>query len=101
MIPTSTYRIQVRPGFDLSDTADLVPYLERLGAGAVYTSPLLQAAPGSTHGYDVVDPTRASPELGGESARQRLVAEVRAAGLGLIVDLTPDGKYAGHLLTTG
>ncbi|HEV7646951.1 MAG TPA: malto-oligosyltrehalose synthase [Actinophytocola sp.] len=89
-IPTSTYRVQVRPGFDLSDTADLVPYLERLGAGAVYTSPLLTAAPGSTHGYDVVDPTRAGPELGGEEARLRLVAAVRAAGLGLVVDLVPN-----------
>jgi (1->4)-alpha-D-glucan 1-alpha-D-glucosylmutase len=90
MIPSSTYRVQVRPGFDLSDTADLAPYLERLGAGAVYTSPLLAAAPGSTHGYDVVDPTRANPELGGEQARRQLVGAVRAAGLGLVVDLVPN-----------
>ncbi len=89
-VPGSTYRVQVRPGFDLSRTAELVPYLDRLGAGAVYTSPLLAAAPGSTHGYDVVDPTRASPELGGEQARRRLVAAVRAAGLGLVVDLVPN-----------
>jgi (1->4)-alpha-D-glucan 1-alpha-D-glucosylmutase len=88
--PTSTYRIQVRPAFDLTDTAALVPYLDRLGVGAVYTSPLLAAAPGSTHGYDVVDPTRANPELGGEEARLRLVAAVRAAGLGLVVDLVPN-----------
>jgi (1->4)-alpha-D-glucan 1-alpha-D-glucosylmutase len=90
MVPTSTYRVQVRPGFDLTDTAALVPYLARLGAGAVYTSPLLAAAPGSTHGYDVVDPTRANPELGGEDARLRLVAAVREAGLGLVVDLVPN-----------
>jgi (1->4)-alpha-D-glucan 1-alpha-D-glucosylmutase len=89
-VPSSTYRIQVRPGFDLLDSASLIPYLERLGVGAVYTSPLLAAAPGSTHGYDVVDPTRASPELGGEEGRQRLVAAVRKAGLGLVVDLVPN-----------
>jgi (1->4)-alpha-D-glucan 1-alpha-D-glucosylmutase len=88
--PTSTYRVQVRPGFDLTDTAALVPYLDRLGVGAVYTSPLLAAAPGSTHGYDVVDPTRANPELGGEEARLELVAAVRGAGLGLVVDLVPN-----------
>jgi (1->4)-alpha-D-glucan 1-alpha-D-glucosylmutase len=87
---SSTYRVQVRPGFDLSATAALVPYLRRLGVGAVYTSPLLAAAPGSTHGYDVVDPTRANPELGGEPARQELVSAVRAAGLGLVVDLVPN-----------
>ncbi len=88
--PTSTYRVQVQPAFDLTDTAELVPYLDRLGVGAVYTSPLLAAAPGSTHGYDVVDPTRANPELGGEQGRQELVAAVRAAGLGLVVDLVPN-----------
>jgi (1->4)-alpha-D-glucan 1-alpha-D-glucosylmutase len=87
---SSTYRVQVRPGFDLSDTAALVRYLERLGVGAVYTSPLLAAVPGSTHGYDVVDPTRANPELGGEPARQELVAAVRAAGLRLVVDVVPN-----------
>lgn len=90
MIPTSTYRVQVRPGFDLDATAELVPYLERLGVGAVYTSPLLAAAPGSTHGYDVVDPTKANPELGGEDARRRLVSAARAAGLGIVLDLVPN-----------
>ena len=89
-VPSSTYRVQVRPDFDLDATADLVSYLDRLGAGAVYTSPLLAAAPGSTHGYDVVDPTRANPELGGEPARRRLVDAVRAAGLRLVVDLVPN-----------
>ncbi|HWM01181.1 MAG TPA: alpha-amylase family glycosyl hydrolase, partial [Actinophytocola sp.] len=90
MIPSSTYRVQVRPGFDLSATADLVSYLDRLGVGAVYTSPLLAATPGSTHGYDVVDPTRTNPELGGEAARRRLVSAVRSAGLGLVVDVVPN-----------
>lgn len=90
MVPSSTYRVQVRPEFTLDATADLVPYLHRLGVGAVYTSPLLAAAPGSTHGYDVVDPTTANPRLGGEQARLRLVAAVRAAGLGLVVDLVPN-----------
>jgi (1->4)-alpha-D-glucan 1-alpha-D-glucosylmutase len=88
--PSSTYRVQVRPDFDLDATAELVSYLDRLGAGAVYTSPLLTAAPGSTHGYDVVDPTRANRELGGEAARRRLVDAVRAAGMRLVVDLVPN-----------
>jgi (1->4)-alpha-D-glucan 1-alpha-D-glucosylmutase len=82
--------LQINPAFDLDAAAGLVDYLGRLGVGAVYTSPLLAAAPGSTHGYDVVDPTRANPELGGEEARQRLVAAVRRAGLGLVVDIVPN-----------
>jgi (1->4)-alpha-D-glucan 1-alpha-D-glucosylmutase len=90
MIPSSTYRLQLRPSFDLDAAAGIVDYLARLGVGAVYTSPLLAAAPGSTHGYDVVDPTRVNPELGGDEARSRLVATVRRAGLGLVVDIVPN-----------
>ena len=87
---TSTYRLQISPAFTMDAAASLVDYLARLGVGAVYTSPLLTASPGSTHGYDVVDPTRASPELGGEEARQRLVSAARAAGLSLVVDIVPN-----------
>jgi (1->4)-alpha-D-glucan 1-alpha-D-glucosylmutase len=82
--------LQVNSAFDLDAAAGVVDYLARLGVGAVYTSPLLAAAPGSTHGYDVVDPTRVNPELGGEPARQRLVAALRLAGLGLVVDIVPN-----------
>ncbi|HEX2134067.1 MAG TPA: malto-oligosyltrehalose synthase [Actinophytocola sp.] len=89
-MPSSTYRVQVQPAFDLDATASLVTYLHRLGVGAVYTSPLLAAAPGSTHGYDVVDPTRTNPDLGGEPARRRLVAAARDHGLGFVVDLVPN-----------
>ena len=87
---TSTYRLQINPAFSLDDAAAVVDYLARLGAGAVYTSPLLTASPGSTHGYDVVDPTKASPELGGEQARLRLVSAARAAGLDIVVDIVPN-----------
>ncbi|HEV2778043.1 MAG TPA: malto-oligosyltrehalose synthase [Actinophytocola sp.] len=89
-VPSSTYRLQLHGGFDLDAAAGLVDYLRRLGVGAVYTSPLLAAAPGSTHGYDVVDPTRVNPELGGEQARGRLVSALREAGLGLVVDIVPN-----------
>jgi (1->4)-alpha-D-glucan 1-alpha-D-glucosylmutase len=88
--PTSTYRLQINRSFDLDAATAVVDYLARLGVGAVYTSPLLTATPGSTHGYDVVDPTKASPELGGEEARRRLAAAARAAGLGMVVDIVPN-----------
>jgi (1->4)-alpha-D-glucan 1-alpha-D-glucosylmutase len=89
-IPGSTYRLQLRPEFTFSDAADLVGYLRQLGVGAMYASPVLDAAPGSTHGYDVVDPTRARPALGGEEARQSLAGMLRDAGLGLVVDIVPN-----------
>ncbi|MEU4567787.1 malto-oligosyltrehalose synthase [Micromonospora sp. NPDC023956] len=86
----ATYRVQVRPGFDLDATADLAGYLADLGVSHLYSAPLLTATPGSAHGYDVVDHRAVNPELGGESARRRLVAALRAAGLGLVVDIVPN-----------
>jgi (1->4)-alpha-D-glucan 1-alpha-D-glucosylmutase len=88
--PTSTYRIQFRPEFTFADAAELVDYLHELGAGALYASPVLDAAPGSTHGYDVVDPTRARPALGGEEQRLILAERLREAGLGFVVDIVPN-----------
>ncbi|ATO13478.1 malto-oligosyltrehalose synthase [Micromonospora sp. WMMA2032] len=88
--PRSTYRVQVRPGFDLDATAELADYLSALGVTHLYTAPLLTATPGSQHGYDVVDPRAVNPELGGEAGRRRLVRALRAAGLGLVVDIVPN-----------
>ncbi|MEU4804505.1 malto-oligosyltrehalose synthase [Actinosynnema sp. NPDC023587] len=90
MSPTSTYRIQFTPDFTFADAEAVVDYLDALGVGALYASPLLEAVPGSTHGYDVVDPTRAREELGGEAGRQALGKALRQAGLGLVVDIVPN-----------
>ncbi|UOX84764.1 malto-oligosyltrehalose synthase [Amycolatopsis sp. FBCC-B4732] len=89
-VPESTYRVQLRPEFTFADAAGLAGYLRDLGIGALYASPVLDATPGSTHGYDVVDPTRARPELGGEDARRELSAKLKEAGLGLVVDIVPN-----------
>ncbi|NIH80077.1 malto-oligosyltrehalose synthase [Amycolatopsis viridis] len=88
--PSSTYRVQLRPEFTFTDATAVIPYLHRLGAGALYASPVLDATPGSTHGYDVVDPARARPELGGEEARRLLAKRLREAGLGFVVDIVPN-----------
>jgi (1->4)-alpha-D-glucan 1-alpha-D-glucosylmutase len=88
--PSSTYRLQLRPEFTFTDAADQVDYLRKLGVGALYASPVLDATPGSAHGYDVVDPTRARPALGGEEARQALARKLRDAGLGFVVDIVPN-----------
>ncbi|MGQ0479748.1 MAG: malto-oligosyltrehalose synthase [Pseudonocardia sp.] len=89
-IPSSTYRLQLHAGQTFDDAAALADYLDALGIGALYASPMLEATPGSDHGYDVVDPTRASVERGGEEGRRRLVAALRQAGLGLLVDIVPN-----------
>lgn len=73
-----------------TDATELADYLAALGVGALYASPLLAAAPGSTHGYDVVDPSLTSAVLGGEPGRRALTGRLRELGLGLIVDLVPN-----------
>lgn len=89
-VPTSTYRLQVRESFDLDAARELLPYLDDLGVGWVYLSPILQAHPGSDHGYDVVDPTRVDPARGGAEALARLSAEAHRRGMGVVVDIVPN-----------
>ncbi|GLC28076.1 malto-oligosyltrehalose synthase [Roseisolibacter agri] len=96
MIPlTATYRLQLHREFGFADATRLVPYLQRLGVSHVYLPPVLAARPGSTHGYDVVDPTRANPELGGDMGFVALADAVHAHGMGLIVDIVPNHMGAG------
>ncbi|SHN48017.1 malto-oligosyltrehalose synthase [Cryptosporangium aurantiacum] len=85
-----TYRVQVQPAFDLGAAAGLADYLADLGATQLYSAPLLQSAPGSAHGYDVVDHSRVNTALGGASALSELVSALRAHGLGLVVDIVPN-----------
>ncbi|PWC30655.1 malto-oligosyltrehalose synthase [Teichococcus aestuarii] len=88
--PRATYRIQFQAGFTLDDAVAIVPYLARLGVSHLYASPLLPAAPGSTHGYDITAHDAINPALGGEPALRRLVAALRAEGMGLLLDIVPN-----------
>ncbi|WP_349268996.1 putative maltooligosyl trehalose synthase [Mycolicibacterium parafortuitum] len=91
----STYRLQMRgpasgESFTFADAENLVDYLADLGVTHLYLSPILTAGEGSTHGYDVTDPTTISAELGGPEGFRRLAEKARAAGLGLVVDIVPN-----------
>jgi (1->4)-alpha-D-glucan 1-alpha-D-glucosylmutase len=88
--PTATYRVQVQPGFTFADTAAQVPYLAALGVSHLHLSPVLEAVPGSTHGYDVVDHSRVREELGGEDGLRALSRTAHEHGLGLILDIVPN-----------
>ncbi|WP_022687143.1 malto-oligosyltrehalose synthase [Sphingomonas phyllosphaerae] len=90
MTPRATYRFQFHKDFTFADAEALVPYLDDLGISHLYASPITTAAPGSTHGYDVIDPTTINPELGGEPAFRALVAALRARGMGVIIDIVPN-----------
>jgi isoamylase len=86
----STYRLQLNKDFTLHDASEVVDYLAELGITDLYASPILQATPGSTHGYDVVDHTRINDELGGAEAFDALSAKLKQRGLGLLVDWVPN-----------
>ena len=94
MPPVATYRLQVHGGFSLDQARAIVPYLGALGVSHVHSSPLLAARPGSEHGYDVTDPTRVNPEVGGEAALAAFVAALAARGMGLVLDIVPNHMAA-------
>jgi malto-oligosyltrehalose synthase len=85
----STYRLQL-PGLGFEGARSLVGYLSDLGIETVYVSPILTAAPGSTHGYDVIDPTRLDPALGTPQQFEKLLQELDAHGMRLLIDIVPN-----------
>jgi isoamylase len=96
----STYRLQFGPAFGFREAQAVVPYLAELGVTDVYASPIMQATAGSPHGYDVVDYTKLSDQLGGEQAFLTLSETLRAHGLGLLLDWVPNhmGVLGGNRL---
>lgn len=89
-IPSSTYRVQLNPAFGFADALKILPYLSRLGISCFYASPIFKARQGSTHGYDVVDPTRLSMELGAPEEIEELFSQVKAHGMGWLQDIVPN-----------
>ncbi|MFD5100330.1 malto-oligosyltrehalose synthase [Streptomyces albidochromogenes] len=90
MTPTATYRLQLHSDFPFSAAEEAVPHLAALGVSHLHLSPVLDAVPGSQHGYDVVDHARVRAELGGEDGLRALSRTARAHGLGLILDIVPN-----------
>ncbi|MBV9525034.1 MAG: malto-oligosyltrehalose synthase, partial [Candidatus Dormibacteraeota bacterium] len=88
--PRCTYRVQLRAEFDFAAATQIIPYLAALGVSHLYCSPYMQAAPGSTHGYDVVDPTHVSDDLGGEEGLGLLDGALRTHGMGQLLDIVPN-----------
>ncbi|MFE6837844.1 malto-oligosyltrehalose synthase [Streptomyces sp. NPDC057705] len=88
--PASTYRLQLRPEFPFAAAEAAVPYIASLGVSHLHLSPVLEAVPGSAHGYDVTDHSRVRAELGGEPGLRALARTARAHGLGLVLDIVPN-----------
>ena len=94
----STYRLQMTPNFGFRQASDVLDYLVELGVSDLYASPIMAAARGSTHGYDVVDHERLNEELGSESDFIAWADRLREHGLGLLLDWVPNhmGIAAGQ-----
>ncbi|MFC1225297.1 malto-oligosyltrehalose synthase [Pedobacter sp. BG31] len=88
--PTSTYRIQFHKNFNLKSLDQIIPYLTALGVGTLYASPIFEAMPGSTHGYDVVNPLKINPEIGTEAELIRISKKLKAAGISWLQDIVPN-----------
>ncbi|RJT43352.1 malto-oligosyltrehalose synthase [Rahnella woolbedingensis] len=93
-IPAATYRIQFRDGMDFDKAATLIPYLKHLGISHLYASPVFTATSDSTHGYDITDANEIDPILGGREGFDRLSQALKAAGMGLILDIVPNHMAA-------
>lgn len=89
-VPVATYRLQLHGGFPFAVARERLPWLQALGISDLYVSPIFTARSGSTHGYDVVNPTTVSAELGGEEGLEALSHDLRARGMGLLLDIVPN-----------
>ncbi len=95
VVPRATARVQLNAGYTFDDARACLPYFQELGISHLFVSPILTARAGSMHGYDVVDHGQVSAELGGEEGLRRLVAELHAQGMGLVVDVVPNHMAVG------
>lgn len=93
--PISTYRVQLTPDFGFAQVAEIAGHLRDLGVSHVYLSPILQANPGSLHGYDVTDHSRIREEFGGAKGFREMAEQLAAHDLGVVVDIVPN-----HMNTT-
>ena len=91
----ATYRLQFHRSFTFSDATALVPYISKLGVSHIYASPIMEARPGSAHGYDIVNHDRLNPELGGEEDFAALVDALHLHDMGLILDFVPNHMAVG------
>ena len=88
--PVSTYRIQFHRGFTFRDFERIIPYLDTLGVRTIYASPIVEAVPGSVHGYDSVNPQRINPEIGTEAQLRAISAQLTRRGMRWIQDIVPN-----------
>ena len=91
----ATYRLQLTPEFGFDEARATLPYLARLGVSHLYLSPITQARPESTHGYDVIQHNAVRAEFGGRDAFETLREAAVEHEMGLILDFVPNHAGVG------
>ncbi|KPJ69510.1 maltooligosyl trehalose synthase [candidate division WOR-1 bacterium DG_54_3] len=89
-VPLATYRLQFNPDFGFQAAQKIAPYLADLGISCIYASPIFKARPGSSHGYDIVDPNQLNPDLGSAQEFDQLIKQTRSLGLSWLQDVVPN-----------
>ena len=88
--PSATYRVQLSSSFTLQQLAEVIDYLQQLGVSTIYASPIFQARPGSTHGYDVADPLCISTDIGTEEELISIAHQLQQQAMGWLQDIVPN-----------
>src|SRR6478609_2161730 len=88
--PVSTYRLQFQKSFSFEDFDKVIEYLQQLGVSTIYASPVFEAAPGSVHGYDVLNPHRVNPEIGSNDQLEDISRRLKEKGIGWLQDIVPN-----------
>ncbi|MBD0295783.1 MAG: malto-oligosyltrehalose synthase, partial [Flavisolibacter sp.] len=88
--PIATYRIQFHKDFSFQEFERIIPYLQQLGVSTVYASPIFEATPGSTHGYDVLNPNNINLEVGTEEQLRKLSQRLKEQNIGWLQDIVPN-----------
>ncbi|MGZ5285803.1 MAG: alpha-amylase family glycosyl hydrolase, partial [Flavisolibacter sp.] len=86
----STYRIQFHKEFSFNELEEVLPYLRRMGVGAVYASPIFKAVPGTNHGYDGLDPNEINPEIGSKDQLYAISRQLKGDGIQWLQDIVPN-----------
>ncbi len=89
-IPTSTYRIQLHKDFTFTDVQRILEYLYTLGISTIYAAPIMQATPGSIHGYDVTDSNAINIVLGNADELKAIARDLRKKGMFWLQDIVPN-----------
>ncbi len=88
--PTATYRLQFHKDFTFKDFEKILPYLKDMGVSTIYASPIFHSTPGSTHGYDTLNPLAINPEIGLDEDLRRISRKLSEENIEWLQDIVPN-----------